>query len=89
MGILKNLCGAIANVDSYKKQIKDLQQQIDDRDTILKRIKMVSTSNHYGYSKEDKEYREKNCINVKLRKIYELAREFDKNEESSWQEDED
>ena len=89
MEFIRNICGQIAGVKNLQQQIKDLQQQVDDRDTILKRIKIVSTSNHYGYSQEDKEYREKNCVNVKLRKIYELACEFDKNEDNFWQEDED
>ena len=75
--LIKRLCEKIAGTDELKEEIKSLKKEISDRDIIFKRIKMVSTSNHYGYSKEDKEYREKNCTNIKLRKIFELACEYD------------
>lgn len=77
MNILKKICEKVAGVEDYKKEIKSLKKEISDRDMIFKRIKMVSTSNHYGYSKEDKDYREKNLVNIKLKKIFELACEYD------------
>lgn len=80
----KTLCAKIAGVDELQENIKDLQQQIDDRDTIIKRIKIVTTGNHYGYSEKDKQYREENLINVKLRKIFELACTFDKTDDYLW-----
>lgn len=75
--LFKRLCEKIAKVDDYKDEIKSLKNEISQRDLAFKRIKMISTSNHYGYTKEDKEYREKNMINMKLKKIFELACEFD------------
>lgn len=81
MNLLLKLCRKLDGYDDLLRQNDRLQNKIDDRDTILKRIKIVATSNHYGYSKEDKEHREKNCINVKLRKIFELACEFDAEDE--------
>lgn len=78
--IIKRLCEKICNKDELQKECEKLQKQLDERNLILKRIKIVATSNHYGYSKEDMEYREKNCINVKLRKVFELASEFDKDD---------
>lgn len=81
MGIIKRICGKISGKDKLQEEYYRLQKQLKDRDIILKRIKIVATSNHYGYSKKDKEYREKNCINVKLRKIFELAQTFDENDD--------
>jgi hypothetical protein len=81
MGIIKKICSKISGKDKLQEEYYRLQKQLKDRDMILKRIKIIATSNHYGYSKEDKEYREKNCINVKLRKIFELAQTFDENDD--------
>lgn len=79
--MIRELIDKISGKEKLRKEIKLLEDEISDRDLILKRIKIIATSNHYGYSKEDKEYREKNCINVKLRKIFELACEFDETDE--------
>lgn len=79
--MIRELINKITGKDRLLQEIKLLEDEISDRDLILKRIKIIATSNHYGYSKEDKEYREKNCINVKLRKIFELACEFDETDE--------
>lgn len=81
MGFVKELCKKIACVDDYVDEIKELKKEINQRDLTLRRIKMVATGNHYGYSQEDKEYREKYCINLKLKKIFELACKYDKNDE--------
>ena len=80
MGMIRKICRKIDGYDDLLKKNDILQNEIDDRDTILKRIKIVATSNHYGYTEEDKKYREDNCINIKLRKIFELACEFDEKE---------
>jgi hypothetical protein len=81
MNLLLKLFRKLDGYNDLQKEKDDLQKDLNDRDIILKRIKIIATSNHYGYSKEDMEYREKNCINVKLKKIFELASEFDKNNE--------
>ena len=80
MKFIKKVCDKVAGVKELKDEIKSLKKEISERDMVFKRIKMISTSNHYGYSKEDKEYREKNLINMKLRKIFELSCEFDPEE---------
>lgn len=87
MNFVVGICRKICGYDALKKEIKKLETEVKNRDIILKRIKIVSTSNHYGYSKEDMEYREKNCINEKLRKIFELATEFDKSDKLDFWDD--
>lgn len=87
MGMIKRLCDKISGNDELREELAVLQDEIHDRDLILKRIKIIATSNHYGYSQKDIEYRKKNCINVKLRKIFELASEFDETDKMEFWDD--
>lgn len=85
--MIRELFDRISGKEELRREIKLLEDELNDRDIILKRIKIIATSNHYGYSQKDIEYRKKNCINVKLRKIYELACEFDKTDEMDFWDD--
>lgn len=80
MNLLRRFCEKVAGADELREEIEHLQTQVRNRDIILKRIKIVATGNHYGYSDEDKAYRDDNCVNYKTRRIFELAREFDKDD---------
>ena len=86
MSILVKFCEKIAKKEELLEEIKKLQEEIKERDIILKRIKIVSTCNHYGSSVLDREYRQQNCLDFKTRKIFELASEFDKDDKLDfWQ----
>lgn len=87
MGFVIGICRKICGYDDLKKELKDAERDVRNRDKILKRIKVIATSNHYGYSEEDMEYREKNLINSKLRKVFELASEFDETDEMDFWDD--
>lgn len=80
MEIIRKFCEKISRIDELRKENEFLRTQVHNRDIILKRIKIIATGNHYGYSEADKAYREENCINYKTRRIFELAGEFDKDD---------
>lgn len=87
MNILVKFCEKIAKKGELLEEIKKLQEEIKERDIILKRIKIIATCNHYGNSILDKEYREQHCLDFKTKRIFELASEFDVDDKIDfWQE---